>query len=117
MLSHLSRKASRKTTSTDAAVKKVSRYKAKTQEKKLDQSTSCREAIEDPGIFLIDSPSYRGSVEIVIRKGLKARQIARCRDCLKTIFQEGKNTDMNAIKHATQRRIQSTFQTLKNISQ
>ena len=41
----------------------------------------------------------------------------RCRDCLKTVFQEMKNTDMNAIKHATQPRIQTSFWTLKNISQ
>ena len=32
-----------------------------------------------------------------------------CRDCLKTVFQEVKNTDMNAIKHATQSNIQLTF--------
>ena len=30
-------------------------------------------------------------------------------DYLKTVFQRGKNTDMNAIKHATQPMIQSTF--------
>ena len=32
-----------------------------------------------------------------------------CRDCLKTVFQEEKNIDMNAIKLATQTRIQATF--------
>ena len=32
-----------------------------------------------------------------------------CRDCLKTVFQEEKNTDMNVIKHATQPRIQTIF--------
>ena len=35
--------------------------------------------------------------------------IERCRDCLKIVFQEEKNTDMNAIKHATQPMIQTTF--------
>ena len=35
--------------------------------------------------------------------------VERCRGCFKTIFQEGKNIDLNAIKHATQRRIQTTF--------
>ena len=54
MLSHLSRKVSRKTTSTDTAVEKVSRNKAKTQEEKLDRSTSYREAIEGPGTFSFD---------------------------------------------------------------
>ena len=109
MLRHLSKKVSRKTTSTDAAVEKVSRNKAKTQEQKLNRSTSCREAIEDPGTFSIDPPNCRGSIEIAIRKSLRARQIGRCRDCLKTVFQEGKNAYMNAFKHATQPRIQSTF--------
>ena len=65
--------------STDAIFKKVSRNKAKIQEKKLNRSISCREAIEDPGTFSIDPPNCRGSVEIVIRKSLRARQIARCR--------------------------------------
>ena len=83
MSSHLSRKVSRKTTSTDAVVKKVSRNKAKTQEQKLDRSISYQEAIEDPETFLIDPPSYRGSVEIVIRKSLRARKIARCRGGVK----------------------------------
>ena len=79
MSRHLSRKVSRKTTSTDAVVKKVSRNKAKTQEKKLDRSISCREAIKDLGTFSIDPPNCRGSVEIAIRKSIRARQIARCR--------------------------------------
>ena len=39
------------------------------------------------------------------------------RDYLKTIFQEEKNTKMNAIKKATQPKIQPIFQALKNISQ
>ena len=34
------------------------------------------------------------------------------RDCLKTVFQEEKNIDMNAIKHETQPMIQTTFLTL-----
>ena len=38
-------------------------------------------------------------------------------DCLKTVFQEQKNTSMNVIKHASQPKIQTTFQTLKIISQ
>ena len=37
--------------------------------------------------------------------------------CLKIVFQEEKNTDMNAIKHATQPTIQIAFWTLKIISQ
>ena len=63
----------------------------------LDQSTRCQEA-----------------VEIAIRKSLEARQIARYRGAvkpafLKTVFREVKNTDMNAIQHATQPMIQSTY--------
>ena len=43
-------------------------------------------------------------------KSLTDSQVSRrCRDYLKTVFQEGKNTDMNVIKHATQPTIQSTF--------
>ena len=49
----------------------------------------CREAIEDPGTFSIDPPSYRGSVEIAIRNNLRARQIARCQDCIKISFSRG----------------------------
>ena len=84
--SYLSRKVSRKTTSIDAVVEKVSRNKAKTQEKNLDRSTSCREAIEDPKTFSIDPPSYRGSVEIAIRNNLRARQIARCKGGVELAF-------------------------------
>ena len=72
MSRHLSRNVSRNTTSTDTAVEKVSRNKAKTQEQKLDQSTGCREAIEGPGTFSIYPPSCRGSVEIAIRTKLKS---------------------------------------------
>ena len=54
MSSHLSRKVSRKTTSIDTAVEKVSRNKAKTQEEKLNRSASCQEAIEGPGTFSFD---------------------------------------------------------------
>ena len=57
MSSLLSRKVSRKTTSTDVVVKEVMRNKVKTQEEKLDQSTNYREAIEGPGTFSIDPPS------------------------------------------------------------
>ena len=55
MLSHLSRKISRKTTSTDATIEEVSRNEAKTLEEKFDRSTN-----------------YRGSVKIVIRKKLRS---------------------------------------------
>ena len=79
MSSHLLKKVSRKTTSTDAAVKKVLRNKAKTQEQKLDRSISYRKAIKGLGTFSIDPPSCRGTVKIEIRKSLEARQIARCR--------------------------------------
>ena len=83
MSRHLSRKVLRKTTLTDEVVKKVSRNKAKTQEKKLDRSISCREAIKDLGTFSIDPPNCRGSVEIAIRNSLRAQQIARCQGGVK----------------------------------
>ena len=65
-------------------------------------------------------------VEIAIKKQLKSSidkpGIKRCQGAIeiawKTVFfKEEKNTNMNAIKHATQSRIQSTFWPLKNISQ
>ena len=46
--------------------------KHQTQEIRLDRSIKCREAIEGTGTFSIDPSSYRGSVEIVIRKELKS---------------------------------------------
>ena len=58
MSSHLSRKVSRKTTLTNAAVEEVSRNEAKTLEEKLDRSTSYREAIKGPGTFSIDPPAF-----------------------------------------------------------
>ena len=68
MSSHVSRKVSRKATSTDATIEEVSRNKVKTQEQKLDRATSYREAIEGLGTFSINPPSYQESVEIEIRK-------------------------------------------------
>ena len=90
---------SRKTMSTDKAIEKVSRYKAKAQDKKLDRSTSCREAIEDPRTFLIDPPSCRGSVEIAIRNSLKARQIARCQGGVEEVLRLLKNSFSRREKH------------------
>ena len=75
----------------------------------IEPTSMDREAIEDPGTFSINPPSYWEGVEIAIKNSIRARQISRCRDCLKTVFQEGKNTDMNAIKLATQPRTQWTF--------
>ena len=78
---------SRKTTSTNATIEKVSRNKAKTQEQKLDRSTSYRGSRN----FLDWSTSYRGSVEIVIRKSSRARQIARCRGGIEELSRLLKN--------------------------
>ena len=108
--SHLSRKVSRKTTLTDAAIEEVLRNEAKTLEEKLDWSSSYR----GPRNFLNRSTSYQGSVEIAIRKKLGSSidsQVSRrCRASFyKQFFEEEKNTDMNAIKHATHTMIESTF--------
>ena len=59
MSSHLSRKVSRKCSSTDAGVEKVSRNKVPDQEQKLDRSTSCREAIKEAGAFSIYPPGIK----------------------------------------------------------
>ena len=69
----------------DTAIEMVSRNKAKTQEQKLDRSTRYREAIKGPGTFSINQPSCRGSIEIVIRKSLEARQIARYREGIEEV--------------------------------
>ena len=37
------------------------------------------EAIEDPGTFSINPPSYWEGVEIAIKNSIRARQISRCR--------------------------------------
>ena len=99
MLSHLSREVLRKTTSTDAAIEKVLRNKAKTQEEKLDRSTSCQEAIKDPGTFSIDPSSCQGSVEIAIRKSLRDRQIVRCRGGIEKVSRLLKNYFSRREKH------------------
>ena len=69
----------------------------------IEPTSMDREAIEDPGTFSIDPPSYRESVEIAIRNSLRARQIARCRggDCLKTVFSRREKHIYECIKHAT----------------
>ena len=53
----MSKKVLRKITSTNEGVKEVLSNEAKTQEEKLDRSTSYREAIEGPRTFLIDPPA------------------------------------------------------------
>ena len=55
------------------------------------------------------SRSYRDCDKRKMKSSIDSQVSRRCRDCLKTVFQEGKNTDMNAIKHATQPRIQTAF--------
>ena len=74
-----------------ASVEKVSRNKAKTQEKNRNRSINCREAIEDLGTFSINPPSYQGSVEIAIRNSLRARQIAKCRGGVEEVSRLLKN--------------------------
>ena len=54
----------------------------------LFRSKKLKSSIDKPGI-----ERCRGTVEIA----------------LKIVFKEEKNTDMNAIKHATQPKIQTTF--------
>ena len=58
---------------TDEAIKELSRDNSTKAKKKLDQSTSCREAIEGLGIFPINPLAVETAIEIVIRKGLEAR--------------------------------------------
>ena len=71
MSSHLSRKVSRKTTSTDATVEEVSRNKAKTLEEKLDRSTSYREAIEGSRTFSVNPPAIEDLARLQEEKAWK----------------------------------------------
>ena len=96
-----------------------SKYRATThqiQEQKLDRSTKCQEAIKEVGAFWIDPPSIKELSGLRYEKAWEARQIVRCRrgieevssHFLKPVFRKEKNTNMNAIQHATQPIIQST---------
>ena len=75
--------------------------------------------------FLDRSTKYRGAVEKAIRHSwriLTDSKVSRrfrggVEPLFKTSFSRVKNTDMNAIQHATQPMIQSTQQSLKIISQ
>ena len=87
------------------------------QEQKLDQSTRCRKAIEDAEPFLINPPGIEKLSGLQLEKVEVARQTARYRggieevssQLLKAVFQDEKNTDKNAIQHATQPMIQTTY--------
>ena len=73
-------------------------------------SRSCQEFRN----FLDRSRRYRGAIKIAIRKSLgsstDSQQSRRCRASFsKQFFERRKNTDMNAIKYATQLMIQITF--------
>ena len=53
----------------------------------------------------IEKRSLKGSIDsLIVKKCQEAVEIAQ-----KQFFKEEKNTDMNAIKHATQPKIQTTF--------
>ena len=111
---HLSSRCWEKATSTDH-VSRSCRGK-KTPEARYDArsihqvSRSCQEVKN----FLDWFTRCRGAVEITIRKSLGSSTDSylsrRCRASFsKTVFREEKNTDMNAIKYATQPMIQITF--------
>ena len=92
MLRHLSRKVSRKTMSTDEAVEEQSKDTRREAQSIHQVSRNYRGGRR----FLDRSTRYRGAVEKVSSK------------LFKIVFQEKKNTDMNAIQHTTQPMIQST---------
>ena len=83
------------------------------QEQKLDLSTNYWEAIEEAGAFSIYPPGIEKLSNSKMKK-LKEldKQLAIeevSSQLFKTVFREVKNTDMNAIQHATQPMIQSTY--------
>ena len=84
------------------------------QEQKLDLSTSYRKAIEEAGAFSIYPPGIEKLLRLCYEKKLKEldRQLAIeevSSQLFKIVFREVKNTNMNAIQHATQPMIQSTY--------
>ena len=74
----VSSQVSRNKASTDATDERCQGRIHQTRLKKFNRSTSCREAIKDPGTFSIDPYNCREGVEIAIRNSLRARQTARC---------------------------------------
>ena len=52
---------------------------------------------------------YRDCDKNQLKSSIDKLSVEKVPRLLKNSFQEGKNTNMNAIKHATQRRIQTTF--------
>ena len=80
----------------------------------LDGSRICREAIEtssrklwwiEIALTSIEEGRSRGSIDSpAVERYREVIEIAQ-----KQFFKEEKNTDMNAIKHATQPKIQTTF--------
>ena len=102
---------SRKCLSTAKESNKYRVTRNQIQEQKLDRSTKCREAIKEGGAFLIDPPGIEELSGLRYEKGLRSltdsiEEVSS--HILKLVFREEKNTDMNAIQHATQPMIQST---------
>ena len=110
----LSRKVSRKRSSIDTGIKEVSKNNpsnARTEARSIHQLSRSYQG----GRSLVDlSTRYREAVEIAIWKSFK--ELDRQQGIeevsspnVKAIFREEKNTDMNAIKYATQPMIQITY--------
>ena len=105
MSSHLSRKVSRKITSTDEAIEEQSKD-IRTESRSIHQLSKSYRGSRN---FLDRSTQLSRICRDCDKKSLGSRQIARCRDSLKLVFQERENTDMNVIRHATQPKIQTIF--------
>ena len=79
---------------------------------------SCREAIEETRAFLIDPPGVKTTIREKTWKLDRQPGVEEVLSkLLKTVFREEKNTDMNAIKHATQPMIQTPYKPFKIVSQ
>ena len=93
------------------------------QQRDLDRSNSYQVSIKQTESFSMDREAIEANsqklrwIEIALTSVEKGRSkilidslaIERCREVQKHFFKEEKNIDMNAIKHATQPKIQSTF--------
>ena len=83
---YLSRKVSRKWSSTAEVSRRCQGTTQQNQELKLDQSTRCREAIEDAEPFSIDPPGIEKLSGLQLEKAKEARQTARYRRGVEPAF-------------------------------
>ena len=89
MLSHLSRKVSRKKNIHRCNCRGGVEERSKDTRREAQSIHQLLRSYRGSRNFLDRSTSYRGSVEIAIRKSLEARQIAKCQGGVELAFKNG----------------------------